>query len=116
MFKMGNRNSRTNNNENNESLSTQEYEQLTKWGRKYERYLRLKEYKKYEMLYKNGTLFNYIINKDKDLNKIFLKIVKKIANEEGIGCGIKSKKNSLWIKEMKIIEDRVCAIFDSLLK
>ena len=97
-------------------LSVEEYELLTNWGMKYENYLRKSEYSKYILLFKSGSLFKYIKDKEKAINKIYTQVVSQIANREGIDETLKKEQYNLWFNDMNEIYKRVDCMLNSLLK
>ena len=77
------------------------------WGQRHRRYLR--EHKKvtYTSLLTNGKLNSYLADVDRQAESLFFRLVKDMAEHEGITEEVKAEQPMLWVCRMNEILARV---------
>ena len=80
------------------------------WGQRYLRYLR--QYKKslYLDLFMSGKLNAYLADLDEQAEDLFLRLVKEMAEQEGVTEKLKSEDQMRWIGMMNNIRNRATEI------
>ena len=91
----------------NLALPTEKEYNIGKYGRQHERYLKEKHHCYYSLLMMNGTLLEYLENVDKAAKTELEKLIKDMAEKEGITEQLKSTDQMRWIGLMNNI--RHCA-------
>ena len=74
------------------------------WGQRHKRYL--KEHKKatYTTLLTNGKLNSYLADIDEQAQDMFSRLVKQLAEKEGVTETLKAENQMLWIQRMSNIQ------------
>ena len=80
------------------------------WGKKHKRYLM--EHKKaiFTIMQMNGTLQTYLADLNEQAENMFLRLVKQLAENEGITEQLKAENQLLWVQQMNNIRNRVTEI------
>ena len=80
------------------------------WGRRHLRYLR--QYKKslYLDLFMFGKLNAYLADLDAQAEDLFLRLVKEMAEQEGVAETLKAKDQMAWVQLMNNIRQRATEI------
>ena len=75
------------------------------WGQRHLRYL--KQYRKvrYYNLLTSGKLNGYLANLDQQAEEMFSRLVKQLAEKEGVTEAIKAEKQMLWVQKMNSIRN-----------
>jgi len=83
------------------------------WGQRHLRYL--KEYRRgtYTMLLTNGNLNSYLANIDEQAQELFLRLVKQLAEKEGLTEKLKAENQMLWVQRMGNIQARAREIVNT---
>ena len=84
-------------------LSLPETKPVGKWGRKHLRYLQEHRKGLYADLLTTGKLNDYLMDIDKQAVERFDRLIKPIAESQGINEHLKERDQMQWIKEMNII-------------
>ena len=95
------------------TLPTEEERPIGSWGQQHRRYL--KEHKKaaYTMLLTNGKLNSYLADIDKQAEEMFSRLVKQLAEREGMTEALKAENQMLWIGRMANIRNRAMEIVNA---
>ena len=95
------------------TLPTEEERPIGIWGQQHRRYL--KEHKKaaYTMLLTNGKLNSYLADIDKQAEEMFSRLVKQLAEREGMTEALKAENQMLWIGRMANIRNRAKEIVNA---
>lgn len=95
------------------TLPTEEERPIGIWGQQHRRYL--KEHKKaaYTMLLTNGKLNSYLADIDKQAEEMFSRLVKQLAEREGMTEALKAENQMLWIGRMANIRNRAMEIVNA---
>ena len=80
------------------------------WGKRHKRYLM--EHKKavFTIMQMNGTLQTYLADLNEQAEDMFLRLVKQLAENEGITEQLKAENQLLWVQQMNNIRNRVTEI------
>lgn len=80
------------------------------WGQRHARYL--KQYRKvhYYNLLTSGKLNSYLADIDEQAKDMFLRLVKQMAESEGITDQLKSENQLEWVRRMNNIRNRAIEI------
>lgn len=83
------------------------------WGQRHLRYL--KEYRRgtYTTLLTNGNLNSYLANIDEQAQELFLRLVKQLAEKEGLTEKLKAENQMLWVQRMGNIQARAREIVNT---
>ena len=82
------------------------------WGQRHKRYL--KEHKRlfYSNLLTSGKLNSYLADIDKQAEKMFSRLVKQMAECEGVTEQLKAENQLEWVGKMNNIRSRAVEIID----
>ena len=80
------------------------------WGKRHKHYLI--EHKKaiFTIMQMNGTLQTYLADLNDQAEDMFLRLVKQLAESEGITEQLKSENQLLWVQRMNNIRNRATEI------
>ena len=83
------------------------------WGQRYLRYL--KQYRKvrYYNLLTSGKLNGYFANLDQQAEEMFSRLVKQLAEKEGVTEAIKAENQMLWVQKMNSIRNAAMEIISN---
>ena len=76
------------------------------WGQRHYAYLKKHSPTVINVMRMNGTLEQYLKEIDKDAKDMFDKLVKQLADSEGINEKLKSANEIEWIRSMNSIRNR----------
>lgn len=77
------------------------------WGQRHYAYLKKHSPTVINVMRMKGTLEQYLKDIDKDAKEMFNKLVKQLADSEGINEELKSANEIEWIRSMNSIRNRV---------
>ena len=83
------------------------------WGQRHLRYLKEHHRVRYANLLTSGELNAYIADIDLQAEKLFLRLVKQMADAEGITETLKSSDQMKWVGRMNSIRSRAVEIVNS---
>ena len=90
----------------NLTLPTKEKQPIGIWGQRHARYL--KRY--YKILYYNllssGKLNAHLAEIDRQAEEIFFRLIKQMANCEGVTEQLKAENQMEWVRRMNVIRER----------
>lgn len=77
------------------------------WGQRHKRYLREHKRATYTTLLTSGKLNSYLADIDEQAEELFSRLVKQMAEREGVTEKLKAENQLLWVQKMNNI--RACA-------
>lgn len=80
------------------------------WGQRHRRYLKEHRRVLYGNLLTSGKLNSYLTDIDKQAEKMYFRLVKQMAEREGVTERLKAKDQMEWIRRMNSIRSRVAEI------
>ena len=80
------------------------------WGRKHQQYLREHRPIIYSDLVLSGKLYGYLADIDKQAEDMFFRLVKQIAEREGVTEQLKADNQMKWVARMNNIRSRAIEI------
>ena len=83
------------------------------WGQRHRRYLKEKHRVLYADLLTNGKLNGYLANIDREAGKMFSRMVKQMAEAEGVTEQLKADDMMAWVGRMNGIRNRAMHIINS---
>ncbi len=85
------------------------------WGKRHLRYI--KQYRPilYTNLLTKCKLTNYLADIDERAENLFFRLVKQLAEKEGITEQLKSENQMLWVRKMNSINNQVTEIVNTKL-
>lgn len=94
----------------NLTIPSEEEKSIGIWGQRHKRYL--KEHRKatYTTLLTSGKLNSYLADIDQQAEKMFSRLIKQMAEREGVTEKFKAKNQMAWIGLMNNIRNRAIEI------
>ena len=83
------------------------------WGQRHKRYLREHKRATYTTLFISGKLNSYLANIDEQAEELFSRLVKQIAEREGVTEQLKADNQLEWVDRTNNIRSRVTEIVNS---
>ena len=80
------------------------------WGQRHLRYLKQHRKVLYTNLLTSGKLNSYLVDIDEQAEDMFLRLVKQIAEREGLTEQLKAENPMLWVQTMNSIRNRAMEI------
>ena len=80
------------------------------WGQRHLRYLKEHRRVRYATLLASGELNAYLADIDRQAEELFLRLVKQMADAEGITETLKASDQMKWVRRMNSCRDRVSEI------
>lgn len=80
------------------------------WGQRHRRYLKTHRKALYTSLLTSGKLNSYLANIDRQAEKMFSRLVKQMADAEGITEALKADNPMEWVGRMNGINNRAMEI------
>lgn len=75
------------------------------WGQRHKRYLREHKRATYTNLLTGGKLNSYLADIDEQAEEMFSRLVKQMAEREGVSEALKAENQMLWVQKM----NNICA-------
>ena len=91
----------------------QEQEPIGTWGQRHLRYLRECRRVRYANLLTSGELNAYLADIDLQAEKLFLRLVKQMADAESITETLKANDQMEWVRQMNSIRNRAMEIVNA---
>ena len=82
------------------------------WGKRHLRYLKNHRSIIYTNLLTSCKLTAYLADIDKEANEMFERIVKQLAEKEGVNEQLKANDQMLWVRKMNNIRNQAMEIID----
>ena len=94
------------------TIPKEEQQPIGIWGRRHLRYIR--EYRKglYNSLLFSGTLNSYLADLNEQAEDMILRLVKELAQKEGIAETLKADNQMLWMQKMNAVRETATEIID----
>lgn len=83
------------------------------WGQRHLRYLREHHRVRYANLLTSGELNAYLADIDRQAEELFLRLVKQMADAEGITETLKASDQMEWVRRMNNVRSRVFEIVEA---
>ena len=83
------------------------------WGQRHLRYLKKHRRVRYANLLTSGELNAYLADIDRQAEELFLRLVKQIADAEGITETLKASDQMEWVRQMNSIRNRAMEIVNA---
>ena len=94
-------------------LPQEETKPIGLWGQRHARYLKRSHKVLYMNLLTSGRLNNYLADIDEQAADMFLRLVKQMADADGITEKLKACDQMKWVGRMNSIRDRVTEIVNN---
>ena len=95
------------------SLPKQEDNQIGLWGQRHLRYIKQHHKVRYTNLLTSGKLNGYLADIDKQAEDMFFRLVKQIAEREGVTEQLKADNQMEWVARMNKIRSRTTEVVNN---
>ena len=95
------------------TLPDQEDEPIGLWGQRHSRYIKQHRKILYTNLLTSGKLNGYLVDLDKQAEDMFFRLVKQMAEREGVTEQLKANNQMDWVARMNNIRSRVTEIINN---
>lgn len=83
------------------------------WGQRHRRYLKEHRRVRYGNLLTSGELNGYLVDIDRQTEEMFERLVKQMAEREGVTEQLKAANSMEWVRKMNSIRGRAVEITNS---
>ena len=83
------------------------------WGQRHLRYLKEHRRVRYANLLTSGKLNGYLVDIDRQAEELFLRLVKQVAEREGVTEQLKAASSMEWVRKLNSIRNRAVEITSS---
>ena len=97
----------------NLELPEEEQQPIGVWGQRHRRYLKEHRRAPYATLLTGGKLNDYLADIDRQAEKLFSRLVKQMAEAEGVTETLKAANQMEWVGRMNSIRSRAMEIVNS---
>lgn len=94
-------------------LSEEEAVHIGIWGQRHRRYLKSHRKALYTSLLTSGKLNSYLADIDRQAEEMFLRLVKQMAEAEGITETLKAIEPTAWVGRMSNIRNRAMEVVNA---
>ena len=94
-------------------LPEEEQRPIGVWGQRHRRYLKEHRRASYATLLTSGKLNGYLADIDRQAEEMFLRLVKQMAEAEGVTETLKAANQMEWVGRMNSIQSRAIEIVNS---
>ena len=94
-------------------LPEEEQQPIGVWGQRHWRYLKEHRRATYATLLTSGKLNGYLANIDRQAEELFSRLVKQMAEAEGITEHLKADNQMEWVRRMNNLRNRAMEIVNS---
>ena len=95
------------------ALSAEEERSIGIWGQRHLRYIRENREALYTGLVLDGKLNDYLADIDNQAEEMFSKLVKQLAEKEGITETLKAENQMLWVQRMNAVRETAMEIVNN---
>ena len=95
------------------TLPDQEDEPIGLWGQRHSRYIKQHRKILYTNLLTSGKLNGYLVDLDKQAEDMFFRLVKQMAEREGVTEQLKANNQMEWVARMNNIRSRATEIVNN---
>ena len=92
------------------TLPDQEDESIGLWGQRHSRYIKQHRKILYTNLLTSGKLNGYLVDLDKQAEDMFFRLIKQMAEREGVTEQLKANNQMEWVARMNNIRSRATEI------
>ena len=92
------------------TLPTEEQAEIGVWGQRHLRYIKQYHKVRYINLMTSGKLNGYLADIDKQAEEMFFRLVKQMADREGVTEKLKADNQMEWVARMNNIRSRAIEI------
>ena len=92
------------------ALSTEEQQPVGIWGQRHLRYIRQHRKVLYTNLLTSGKLNGYLVDIDKQAEEMYSRLIKQMAEREGVTEALKAENQMEWVGRMNNIRSRATEI------
>ena len=83
------------------------------WGKRHLRYIKQYHKIRYTTLLTSGKLNSYLADIDRQAEEMFPRLVKELAEKEGVTEAIKAENQMLWVQRMNNIRNQATEIVNA---
>ena len=83
------------------------------WGQRHLRYLKEHRRVRYANLLTSGKLNGYLVDIDRQAEELFLRLVKQMAERQGVTEQLKAASSMEWVRKLNSIRNRAVEITSS---
>ena len=83
------------------------------WALRHKRYLKQHHKVLYYNLLTSGKLHSYLAEIEEQAQQLFLRLVKELAEKEGVNEKLKAENAMLWVRKMNNIRNRAAEIVNN---
>ena len=83
------------------------------WGQRHRRYLKEHRRVRYANLLTSGKLNGHLVDIDRQAEELFLRLVKQMAEREGVTEQLKAANSMEWVRKLNSIRNRAVEITSS---
>ena len=94
-------------------LPEEEQQPIGVWGQRHRRYLKEHRQATYATLFTGGKLNSYLADIDRQAEELFSRLVKQMAEAEGVTEELKAANPMEWVGRMNSIRSRAMEIVNS---
>ena len=94
-------------------LPEEEQQPIGVWGQRHRRYLKEHRRATYAMLLTSGKLNGYLTDIDRQAEEMFSRLVKQMAEVEGVTEQLKANNQMEWVGRMNNIRNKAMEIVNS---
>ncbi len=87
-----------------------EHEPIGIWGRRHLKYIQKHSKPFYDKMLSEHTLYDYLLQLDRDAEETFSELVKRMAIQEGVTEQLKAENQLEWVCRMNNIRSRATVI------
>ena len=91
----------------------EEYQPIGVWGQRHLRYLKEHRRVRYANLLTSGELNAYLADIDRQAEELFPRLVKQMADAEGVTEALKASDQMEWVGRMNSIQNRAVEIVNN---
>lgn len=93
-------------------ITKEEAQPIGLWGQRHLRYIKAHKRAFYNELLISGKLNEYLANIDKRAEEMFLRLIKQMAENEGVTEPLKAENQLLWVRKMNSIRSRAREVME----
>lgn len=97
----------------NLTLPAEEERPIGVWGQRRLRYLKQHHKVMYYNLLTSGKLHSHLADIEEQAQKLFLRLVKELAEKEGVTEQLKSTDQMAWVRQINNIRERATEVVNS---
>lgn len=95
------------------TLPAEEEQAIGIWGQRHARYLKQNHKVLYMNLLTSGKLNNYLAGIDRQAEEMFSRLIKQMAEHEGLTEQVKAENQMAWVGRMNNIRNRAVEIINT---